>query len=104
MVNILENFENIENIIFMFFENYSSFMNLVFLMYFKTKQKMEIDGTAPIDTGLEFAGVTESVRQVGSIYNLHRKGGPTRKCGQPLRCLSQFLSHERKKDQLFVVL
>ena len=38
--------------------------------------EMETDGTFSIDTGLELVGVTEPVRRVESIYNLHEKGGP----------------------------
>ena len=45
-----------------------------------------------------------SVRRVGSMYNLHKKGGPAGECRPPLRFLSQFLSYEREKDQLLMVL
>ena len=65
---------------------------------------IEIDGDASIDTGLELVEVTGPVRRAGLIYNLHIKGGPTGECWPPLRCLSQFLSHERERDQLLMVL
>ena len=55
------------------------------------------DGASFIDTGLELAGVIGLVRRAGSIYNLHRKGGPTGECQPSLRCLSQFLSLQKKK-------
>ena len=55
-------------------------------------------------TGPELAGVTGPVRRAGLIYNLHRKGGPTGECQPPLRCLSQFISYERERDQLLMVL
>ena len=35
------------------------------------------DSTASIDIRLELSRVARLVRRVGSIYNLHRKGGPT---------------------------
>ena len=47
--------------------------------------------------------MTGLVSQARSIYNLHRKGGPAGECRSPLRCLSQFLSHERERDQLLMV-
>ena len=69
-----------------------------------TKYLLPPDGAASIDTGLELAGVAEPVRRTGSIYNLHRKGGPKGECRPPLRCLSHFLSHERERDQSLMVL
>ena len=33
-------------------------------------------GAFSIDTGLELVGVAGPIRRAGSIYNLHRKGGP----------------------------
>ena len=68
------------------------------------KASYKTDGAASIDTRLELVGVVRSVRRAGSIYNLHRKGGPTGECRPPLRCLSQFLSYERERDQLLIVL
>ena len=64
----------------------------------------KINGAASIDTGLELAGVVEPVHRTGSIYNLHKKGGPARECWPPLRWLSQFLSHEREINHLWMVL
>ena len=57
-----------------------------------------IDGVASIDTRLELAGVAGPIRRVGSMYNLHIKGGPAGECRLPLRCLSQFLSYEKERD------
>ena len=45
---------------------------------------ININGPGSIDTGLELVGVAGSVRQAGSIYNLHEKGGPTGECWPPL--------------------
>ena len=53
---------------------------------------------------MELAGVARSVRRAGSIYNLHIKGGLAGECRPPLRCLSQFLSQKRERDQLLIVL
>ena len=53
---------------------------------------------------LELVGVVGPVRRAGSIDNLQIKGGPTWECQPPLRCLSQFLSYERERDQQFMVL
>ena len=61
------------------------------------------DSAASIDTGLKLAGVVWPVRQVESIYNLHRKGGPARECWPPLRCLSRLLSYERERDKFLMV-
>ena len=63
-----------------------------------------IDGVISIDTGLELARVIGPVSRARSIYNLHRKGGPVGECRPPLRCLSQFLSYEKERDQLLMVL
>ena len=65
---------------------------------------IKIDGAASINTGLELVGVVEPVRRAGSIYNLHKKGGPARECRPPLRWLSQFFSHKRERNQLLMVL
>ena len=64
----------------------------------------QTDGAASIDTGLELARVAGPVCQAGSMYNLHRKGGPTGECRSPLRCLSKFLSYDKEIDQLLMVL
>ena len=39
------------------------------------KLNIYIDGATSIDTGLELARIIGSVYQVGSMYNLHKKGG-----------------------------
>ena len=65
---------------------------------------LEIDGAFSIGTRLEFAEVVGLVRRAGSIFNLHRRGGPTKECRSSLRYLSQFLSHERERDQLLIFL
>ena len=65
---------------------------------------LEIDGAFSISTRLELAGVVGLVRRAGSIFNLHRRGGPTKECWPSLRYLSQFLSHERERDQLLIFL
>ena len=65
---------------------------------------MDNDGVASINIRLELAGVGGMVRWAGSIYNLHKKGGLVGECRPPLRCLSQFLSYERERDQLLMVL
>ena len=44
------------------------------------------------------------IRRACAIRNLHIKCGTAGVCWPPLRCLSQFLSHERKRDQLLMVL
>ena len=62
------------------------------------------NGAFSIGIALELVGVARPIRLVGSIYNLHRKGGPARECRSPLRWLSQSLSHERERDQLLIVL
>ena len=54
----------------------------------QTLKGFNLDAAFSIGTGLEVAGVVGSVRLVGSIYNVHKKGGPTRECRSPLRCLS----------------
>ena len=69
-----------------------------------TKYLLPRDGVASIDNRLELAGVAGPVRRTGSIYNLHKKGGPTGECRFPLRCLSHFLSHERERYQSLMVL
>ena len=62
------------------------------------------NGAFSINTELELAGVAGSVRLVKLIYNLHIKGGLVGECRSTLRCLSQFLSYERERDQLLMVL
>ena len=44
------------------------------------------------------------VRRARSMYNLHIKGGPTGECRSPLRCLSQFISYDKERGQLLMVL
>ena len=53
------------------------------------------DGVFFINTGLDLTG---------SIYNSHIKSGPTGECRSYLRCLSQFISYQKGKYQLLIVL
>ena len=76
---------------------------IILFIFFFPRSKFS-DGAFSIGIGLELAGVAEPVCRAGLIYNLHRKGGLAGECRPPLRCLSQFLSHERERDQLLMVL
>ena len=53
------------------------------------------DGVFFINTGLDLTG---------SIYNLHIKDGPTGECRSSLRCLGQFISYQKGKYKLLIVL